>query len=220
LEEGGIDPEMASSHGRDDAKPWLVVLPWEQVETDTPLKALSSGTFKTGSGEYVYLVIEAENTGDKNVAKTKATVKVYDSAGEVIDERTINGLLDIVPPGGKVPFSKAMDARDAVKYTLSLEGEVTDDEPRGKLEIASKEMAEPKQGYVWISGEVKNEGDVGAESVEVIAVLHDEEGGVVDAVKSTIKDVIPPGEMGAFRVMASYRGVASYELYVQGQDAE
>jgi hypothetical protein len=220
VEEGGIDPEMASSLGGDEAKPWLVTLPWEQVDTGVPLKVLSSGTFKTGSGEYVYLVCEAENTGDVNLTNVKVTVKAHSDAGQVLDERTLNGLLDIVPPGGKVPFSKAIDARDVVKYELLVEGEPTDEQPRGNLEIVSEEMAEPKQGYVWISGEVQNTDDVGATSVEVIAVLYDEEGSVVDAVAGTVKETIPPGETKAFRFMANYRGVSSYELYVQGQDEE
>lgn len=220
IEEGGIDPEMASSYKGEEAKPWLVVLPWEQAETETPLTVLSSGTFRTGSGEYVYLVVEAENTGEENLTNAKLTVKAYNDGGQVIDERTLDGLLDIIPSGGKLPFSKAIDARDAVKYELHLEAEATDEAPRGNLEIVSQEIGEPKQGYVWITGEVKNTGDTDAESVEVVAVLHDEEGSVVDAVTAKIMEAIPAGATVPFKVMASYRGVSSYELYPQGQDAE
>jgi len=213
-EEVGVEQPLAP--GQTKVEP-AVKLPWEQTG-DATLKVLNSSTFRTGSGEFVYLVGEIENTGSEPVGNVKVTARMIDDTGAVVATKETIALLRRVPAGGKTPYSTAMDAREAVKYTLEVTAEPAPPEPKNRLEIQDQQMTEPKAGYVWLSGVVKNVGDVAAQSVQVIGVMYDAQGAVVDATTQDLEGTLEPGATQSFKFNINFRDAQSHVLMVQAED--
>lgn len=213
-EEVGVDQPLAP--GQTKVEP-AVKLPWEQTG-DTTLKVLNSSTFRTGSGEYVYLVGEIENTGGEPVGKVTVTARMIDDTGAVVATKETMALLRRVPAGGKTPYSTAMDAREAVKYTIEVTAGPAPPEPKNRLEIQDPQATEPKAGYVWLSGVVKNVGDVAAQSVQVIGIMYDAQGAVVDATTQDLSGTLEPGATQSFKFNINFRDAQSHVLMVQAED--
>ena len=214
-EKKAVEPVMAPGENTSPQ----VSLPWKQIG-DTKLKVLSSNTFTTGSGEYVYLVGEAQNTGTELLGDVNLTATAYSNRGEAVFTRKAKALCGIVRPGAKIPYGTAMDTRDADRYELEIQGKPVQVEPKNKLEIANPAMTEPKAGYVWMSGDVKNVGQVAAKAVTVVAVLYDDKGAVVEAASEELKDPLAANATAPFKFIANHRGANSYELSVCATDAE
>lgn len=193
-----------------------VNLSWQQVGA-TDLKVLSANTFRTGAGEYVYLVGEAENTTGQPLQNLQVKVKAYNDRGEEVDSREAPALLQAVGPGEKIPFNTAMDAREVERYEIEVTGEPVQEEPAHKLEIRNDSMTEPKSGYVWFEGEVANVSDAPAEKVRVVAVLYDADGNVVEAASQQLEGTIEPGGTLPFKFIANHRDAASQKLMVDAQ---
>lgn len=207
-EEEGVQPALAPGSESISSQ---VNLPWQQVG-ESQLKILSANTFRTGSGEYVYLVGEVENAGDQNLSNVKIKAMAYNGQGEVFDTREAEALVGVVAPGERAPFSTAMDARDVERYELEVTGEQAQSAPAYQLEIASSSMTEPKSGYVWFEGELSNTGEVAVENMRVIAVLYDQNGNVVEAASQDLAEDLAPGDSAQFKFIANYRDAASHQL--------
>ena len=161
-----------------------------------------------------------QNTGAEAIGLVTVTATALNDQGTAVDTRKLEGLLTIVPAGGKVPYSGAMDARDAVKYTLQVEAKPAPAAPQNKLEVENESATEPKAGYVWLSGEVKNSGTVAAKSVQVIGVLYNEKGGVVDAARQDLEGTLAPGATAAFKFNVNHRDSKTHVLMAQGEDGQ
>lgn len=209
----GGDDESTESTTAAESSAVPGALPWQQVG-DSQLKVLSANTYPTGSGEYVYLVGEVENTSDQPLGALKITANGYNSQGQVFETEETEALVTYVAPGQKAPFSAAMDARDIERYELTVTGEAAADAPAYQLEIVNPSQTEPKSGYVWFAGEVSNTGTVAVEKVRVIAVLYDQEGKVVEAASQDLPDKLAAGAKAAFKFIANHRGSTSYQLLV------
>ncbi|MEZ4862895.1 MAG: FxLYD domain-containing protein [Caldilineaceae bacterium] len=217
----GGDDESAASSASSSADAITVpgALPWQQIG-DSDLKVLSANTYPTGSGEYVYLVGEVENTTDQPLTAVKITANGYNDQGQVFETEETETLIDTIAPGQKAPFSAAMDARDIERYELDVTSEAASAAPAYQLEIVDPSETEPKSGYVWFEGEVSNTGNVAVDKVRVVAVLYDQDGKVVEVASQDLKDPLAVGDKAAFKFIANHRGSTSYELLVTASEAQ
>jgi hypothetical protein len=119
----------------------------------------------------------------------KIVATLYDAEGNVVGTGFTYSELDVIPPGGKSPFTIAID-----QY--------------GK-----------DDGWLYIRGEVVNTGQSDAEWVKVVATLYDAQGNVVGAEYSYAElDVVPAGGRSPFEILLEqWEGFDSYLLQVQGQ---
>jgi hypothetical protein len=214
-DDAGAQPVLAPGSEKISSQ---VNLAWEQVG-DTALKVLSANTFRTGAGEYVYLVGEVENTTQNNLADVVVKVTAYNDRGEVADTRTADTLLGVVSPGKKLPFTTAMDAREVNRYQIEVQTERAVAVPQHALEASDVTMTEPKSGYVWFEGKVKNGSNDPAENVHVVAVLYDGEQKVVDVASQELKEPIQPGEEAPFKFIANHRGAQTYVILIDAKDS-
>ncbi|MEZ4725866.1 MAG: FxLYD domain-containing protein [Caldilineaceae bacterium] len=188
-------------------------LPWQQVG-EAATKVLSANTFPTGSGRYVYLVGELENTSEETFGVLTIKIMGYNRQGEVFETEETQALLQQVAPGAKAPFSMAMDGREIERYEIEVTGAALEQAPTYQLAVVNATQTEPKSGYVWYEGEISNTGAVGVDHVRVIAVLYDPEGKVVEATNQDLDGQLAPGATSAFKFIANHRGAASYQLLV------
>ena len=188
--------------------------PWEQVSTGSPLRVVSAKLFYSGLGESAYVLGELENTGSEPVKNITVGIKAYAVDGTVIDNRTWPVFEKVVAAGARTPYKFTADLREVVRFELFVESEPASPaeaslEPAVTVENA--QMTEPKLGYVWVSGEVKNNSDQPVRGAEVAAVLRDAEGNVVELATTRVEQEIEPGQSVPFRFAVIHRDAVSLQ---------
>ncbi|MGQ9553952.1 MAG: FxLYD domain-containing protein [Anaerolineae bacterium] len=188
---------------------------WEQVETDSPLHIAAIKLFFTGLGENAYVLGELENTGQQPVKDISVGVKAIAIDGTIIDNREWPVFQPYVAAGAKTPFKCSVDLRDVAKLELMVNSSPAESVAESMLEVVDGQMTEPKLGYVWISGEVRNISDFTAPGAEVLAVLRDASGAVVELGNTAIEQSIEPNESVPFKFAVLHRDATSFELLVR-----
>ncbi len=188
---------------------------WTQVETESPLKVLSAKLFFTGLGETAYLIGELENTAAEPVTDVQISFKGYHQEGRLLDTRQGEAPVAVIPAGGKAPFKIAVDMLEVAKYEVIVDSAPAEDVPDKKLEITQSEMGEPKTGYVWITGEVKNGGTEAVPGVELITVLRDGSGAIVEVGVEELADPLDAGQTASFKFMVMHRDATTMEVIAQ-----
>ncbi len=168
-------------------------------------------------GDFVHIVGEMKNLGEENVKVKKLTPVFYDKGGSAIDTPW-HWLypLSVLAPGQSSPFFVILldeDAgREMVDYELTLDCEVTDEEPLLDLKLlSSTSYMEPMTAYdlYWIIGEYKNTGSRNIENVWIFATYYDAGGMVIgyNYAKAPMLTVLP-GQKAPF-------AVSSQEYYIK-----
>lgn len=193
--------------------------------TPTPTPApkipiLSSSNYTDSLG-YFNVVGEVQNTLSSNIEYVRIVATFYDSENTVIGTDFTYTDIDILTPNQKSPFelSSYPDKINPSSYKLSVDYQVTQDQPFQGLVILSHTPSVDGSGYHKIVGEVKNNGANQATYVQVICTYYDS-AGIVIGKSFTFTDpyTISVGDTAPFE-LSSYREFtpANYELQVQGQ---
>lgn len=188
---------------------------WTQVQTDSPLKVLSAKLFFTGLGETAFVIGELENTSATPVTKVKISFKGYAKEGKLLDTREGEAPVAFIDAKGKAPFKIAVDLRDVSKFELIVNSTAADKMPDNTLKVLKSEMSEPKTGYVWVTGQVKNEGTAAVPSVEIITVLRDSAGAIVEVGSEKLTNPLDAGQTADFKFMVMHRDGVKLEVSAQ-----
>ena len=168
--------------------------------------------------DWYHIVGELENASDTPIEWVKIVATLYDTAGEVVGTGYTYSELDVIPPGGRSPFSIGIDEYGAVdSYKLQIEADVGE-LGRQDLVIGSHGTYE-QYDWLYIRGEVQNTGDTDAEWVKIVATLYDAAGNAVGMGYTFADlDVVPAGGTSPFDMSVDWwEGYDRYVLQVQGE---
>ena len=188
---------------------------WTQGETASPLRVLTAKLFFTGLGEMAYVIGDLKNGGDEAVTAVTITFRGYGVDGTLLDDREGEAPIRHVAPGAKEPFKVQADLREVTRFELIVNSQPAETVPDNPLQVVSSTMGEPRMGSSWIEGEVENAGDTAVDGVEVIAVLRNADGEVVEVAITVLPESLEPGVKAAFRYMATRRGATAHEVFAQ-----
>ncbi len=183
--------------------------------TEAPIAAESSEVEIISHNSYLgvfgnyHVVGEVENKGPVSLTSFKITAKFYDAQGEFIDEDFTNLMLDILPPGYKAPFHIIyIDIEKSPKidsYILEMDYIQTSKLPPVKLEFESQDNYVDEDGWMHITGTIKNSGE-DTRFVEIIATCYDGNGDVICVEYSFAEPRdIKSGNTASFEIVIPYR---------------
>lgn len=190
---------------------------WTQVQTDSPLKIDSIKLFFTGLGETAFVIGEVENTGSAPVTNVKIVLKGLHAEGRELDKRDGQAPMLFIPPKVKAPFKIAVDLREVSKLEITITSQPATSVPENKLEIVSSQMGEPKTGQVWVTGEVKNNGGEQVKTVEVVTVLRDKDGKIVEVDAQELLTSLDAGKTMPFKFMVQHREATKLDVTAQAK---
>ena len=193
-----------------------------EAET-SEVEIISHSSYLGIFGNY-HVVGEVENKGTFPLTSFKITAKFYDSQGGLIDEDFANLMLDILPPGYKAPFHityiNIKEASKIESYVLEMDYVQTSKLPPVKLEFESQDSYVDDDGWMHITGTIKNNGE-DTRFVEVIVTCYDENGEVscVEYSFAEPRDV-KSGQTASFEIVIPYRVdlIEDYALLSQSED--
>lgn len=171
---------------------------------------------------YFHVVGLVKNTGSANASYVSIEAEFKDANGNVVDTSTSFSERDIVPAGEQSPFELQVqdDQGEIASYELAVSSRSTDDSPVGDrvLQTQGVTTAQDSIGYYHVKGEVSNNGDRPARSVEVIGALLDQEG-TIQGVSFTFTNPedIDAGATASFDLQedAEQRSFSEYRLWIQ-----
>ena len=179
-----------------------------------------TGYFDMG---YYCLVGEVFNPSDSNLNFVKVVATFYNDKETVIGTAFTYTELDIILPNDAVPFeiSSYPDEIRPASCKLSVDYNVTTEQPFAGLSIKSHSASIDDMGYHKIVGEVENTSIVAAEFVKIVVIYYDSGGDVIGiAFSYTDIDVVEAGDTSPFELSSYPREIkpASYKLQVQGSE--
>lgn len=181
--------------------------------TDEPIGVVTSRAFKDYYGD-LYIVGEVANNTAEATSAIKVIATLYDANDKIISTETTYTYLDMIPAGGKAPFSIwASNFEGFESYTLLLE--TFSYQPTEQVvDIASSRAVTDQYDNLYIVGEIQNPYDQPIESVEVVATLYDGAGGVINLGNDYVDlNSVMPGEKAPFSIYISdYEGFETYAL--------
>ncbi|MGH2706990.1 MAG: FxLYD domain-containing protein [Actinomycetota bacterium] len=182
------------------------------------ISLLSVEAIPTSIGPVV--VGEIENRSTKAVEAVKITVALKDRDGASIGRQFGPTLLQIIPPGGKAPFSIPFTGGERTVGTIDtrLEANLAGDKKVLALQVA--EHTKKRTGNLYeVSGLVRNSTGVPVNFPRVIAVFYDRDGRVVGAEETVAHDgVLASGDSAPFRIGLNERAkrVAKVAFLTEG----
>lgn len=177
-----------------------------------------NGNSYTDEDGIVHVLGEIYNNTGANQEQVVVWVAFYDDTGHQIAEDWSAPVVEVVPQGARVPFSVESELRfPYAEYTVSIEGEATERQPRRDLEILSH-TGSLDDSY-RITGELRNPGETLSMYAEVIATLYDGTGRVVNVGYAFVSaDELEGGASAPFEVLVEqpHEGVSTYALWALG----
>ncbi len=155
------------------------------------------------------IVGQVVNNGDKALEFVRITAQLYDAENRLLGEQDDFVSSDMVLPGEFTPFSIVFGdglAPGTVRYDLNASARYADFAAQpfyGPENFALSSQAEfDENGFLEISGQVRNEGSATASLVKVLVTVFDEEQRVI-ATDTTLVDEqrLAPGETSGFSVI-------------------
>jgi len=195
----------------------LTEIPATATPAIPPLEILSHQSYTDGG--WFHVVGEVQNNSETAMDFVKIVITLYDESGGVVGTDFTYTELDVIPPGGKAPFSSGTDEfGDVASYEVQVQGSECDT-PDQVLEVVSHDSY-VDGGWLHVRGEVKNSGEADQEFVKIVVTLYDASGAVVGADFSyTDLDVIPAGGTAPFETGTDhFPNFDHYEVQVQGSD--
>lgn len=139
---------------------------------------LSDNSYTDGDG-VVHVLGEIYNNTGVNQEEVIVWVAFYDDTGRQIAEEWTAPIVEVVPQDVMMPFSVETEPRfPYAEYTISVEGEATERQPRQDLEVLNH-TGSLDDSY-RITGELRNPGESLSTYAEIIATLYDSAGRVVN----------------------------------------
>jgi len=193
----------------------------------TNMVIIISHTGYIDSQGYYIVVGELQNMGNETLTFVKVEATYYDSQNNIITTRFDLTMLNKILPGRKSPFLIALlDTAQSAQvhhYNLTVSFSTTSPIPIG-LEITSHSSQIDMEGYMHITGEIKNTQTKTAHNVKVIVTCYDEQGKVVAATQTELdpeENYLNPNETKPFELIIGYERaplVYTYELAAESTE--
>ncbi|WP_455369978.1 FxLYD domain-containing protein [[Eubacterium] cellulosolvens] len=187
-------------------------------------------SYKDTAG-YLHVVGEVENTGNKSVRFVQITGTFYDNQSNIILQEITFAMLEILPPGSKSPFdlflfSSSPDIISRVDhYELNIDFTETNQTLTRTLILLSKyHYISNVTGYLYIVGEIENNGTETSTFTQAFATCYDTNGTVV-AVGSAFTNPysIEYGQRSPFQILILNKEqnilVANYDIQLKSDQA-
>ncbi len=184
------------------------------LPTPTPLPFGVRGVafYETPVGSLLCLG-EIVNTTDSSLTNVEVRVTLFDAAGNIAAAADASAAADVIPPGGRSPFSllfTSPPAEWASPQVTVIRGEDVGALADSYVPLGVSELAGQATGPQFqISGAVRNEsGEQSAGSAVVIATTYDEQGAVTGARQMQLELAGPlaPGVVVPFTMLFSFYG--------------
>ncbi len=200
------------------------------MPTSTPLplarlEILSQTTYRDSAGG-IWVVGEAQNTGDTTATDIEITLTLLGADGKPAIVSYATTHLSEVPPGGKTPFrglfasppSGANQVQVAIR-TVPVYPDTKSDLAPGLTVQDSRLLPSTGSGGAFVSGQVKNSGNETAFMVRILAVSRDADGKVTDVADGYVPQTdIASGDTAPFSVQfPQAKEAPSFEVFAQGQ---
>ncbi len=209
---------LAACSGGERAGEDRIVKRGAKTDPQRLVSLLSVEAIPTSIGPVV--VGEIENRSTKPVEAVKITVALKDGDGASIGQQFGPTLLQIIPPGGKAPFSIPFTGGERTVGAIDtrLEANLAGDKKTRALQVA--DTSKKRTGDLYeVSGLVRNSTDMALNFPRVIAVFYDRDGRVIGAEETVARDgVLAPGDSAPFRIGLNERAkrVAKVAFLTEG----
>lgn len=187
-------------------------------------------SYKDTAG-YLHVVGEVENTGNKSVRFVQIMGTFYDNQSNIILQDKTFAMLEILPPGTRSPFdlfivSSSPDIISRIDhYELNIDFTETNQTLTRTLLLLSKyNYISNVTGYLYIVGELQNNGTETSTFTQAFATCYDTNGTVV-AVGSTFANPysIEHGQKAQFQILILSKEqnilVANYDIQLKSDQA-
>ncbi len=133
-----------------------------------------------GDDKSLHVVGEITNNLKVPLSQINVIITLFDENKNQILVKKVNSLVNTIMPGMKGPFELVLpnnEAKDTKSYSLNLDYELS--QPKSQvIDITESELSTDNHNNLIITGMVKNNGDITANTIAVIATLYDIEGNV------------------------------------------
>lgn len=179
--------------------------PTASPKPEVKLEVTSYTSYQVLGGAFTWFVGEATNKGNAPAGDIQIALSLLDDKGGVLASSSTNiAALRLVQPGGKYVFQMLIDKapKEWKEVKFQIQGQPSSaDEPFAPyidLKVDSVVLQAPKSSYerYGLAGKVTNTGKKTASYAQVIAVLYDKDGKVVDVSSAAIglTDLAPGGD--------------------------
>jgi len=174
-------------------------------------------TAYTDARGWVNVLGELYNNTGSNQQDVLLTIAFFDNDVQV-DEQVAAPIVQVLPQGGRVPFSLEADIPYAfTRYEIAVEGEPTGLPAWRDLEVLN--VVETPGVPYRITGDIRNPGDALSTYAQVTATLYNADGKVVNVGYDFLPAAsLGPGQTASFEVLIEqpYSGIARFELMAFG----
>ena len=187
-------------------------------------------SYKDTAG-YLHVVGEVENIGNSNVRFVQIIGTFYDNQSNIILQENTFAMLEILPPGSKSPFdlflvSSSPDIISRIEhYELDIDFTETNQTlTRTLLLLSNYYYISKVTGYLYIVGEIQNNGTETSTFTQAFATCYDINGTVV-AVGSAFTNPysIEYGQRAPFQILILKKEqsilVANYDIQLKSDQA-
>ena len=133
-----------------------------------------------GDDNSLHIVGEITNNLKIPLSQINVLITLLDENKKSIAVKEVNSLVNTIMPGMKGPFELVLtnnEARNIESYSLKLVYEMS--QPKSQvIDITESKLSTDKYNNLMITGIVKNNGDITANTVAIVATLYDIEGNV------------------------------------------
>jgi len=206
-----VGQELIIPTGGDDA---AADMPGLLLPTPTPLAFGVRGVafYETPVGS-LWCLGEIVNTTDVALANVQVRVTLFDANGERAAEADASAAADIIPPGGRSPFSILFTSPPAAwtnPQVVIIRGEAATALADSYAPVGVAEVAgQPSDPQFQVSGIVRNESaEQVAGSVTVIVTTYDDQGLVTGTRQAQVEleEPLAPGATAPFTLLFSFHG--------------
>lgn len=177
-----------------------------------------------GNAYFTYVVGEVENQGDEWVGNVDVALTLYGPDGSVVESGSRDLMVDRLAPGERGPYKIPVETASVggsydYRVTLTADRPGIFEADVRSFETARMATRTDEFGHFHVMGEVTNTGAKPSTFTQVIMVLYDAEGRVLEADWTTTDpDRIPPGGTASFDVRSVLDDLepASHRIIVQG----
>jgi hypothetical protein len=180
------------------------------------------GSFVDPAG-IAHFVGEGKNTSGQARSGASAVIQLFNAQSQYVGLTTAPLLLDTVPPGKTSPYNAVLpkDFPAWQSYSVTFDcapPNAKQDKPYTDLEIVSQTVMTGKTAPYAVAGTIRNSGEGAAKTVQVIGVLYDENGWVINAVRVNAQpEDLNRGQEATFEIDFDtlVRPVAKYTILYQ-----
>jgi len=134
-----------------------------------------------GDDNSLHIVGEITNKLKVPLSQINVLITLLDENKNFVAVKEVNSLVNTIMPGMKGPFELVLTSNEAKiteSYSLRLVYELSN--PKNQvIDITESKLSTDKHNNLMITGIVKNNGDITANTIAIVATLYDIEGNVI-----------------------------------------